>query len=379
MNRVKTCVYAISLNEIKHVDKFMDANVGADLVLVCDTGSTDGTVERLRERGAVVHEITQKPWRFDVPRNTALSLIPPDIDICLSIDLDEYLQPGWADEINAAWQQQEGTTKRISYDYIWNWTIDGQPDVRFNADKIHHRHGYIWRHPCHETLYYVGEGQEVRAILPDLQLQHHADTTKSRGQYIDLLKLAVDEEPNNDRMRHYYGRELMFRSRWEEAIVELNNHLNLPSAQWKEERASSYRFISRCYRHLDKPHESLTAAVKSTLEWPYSREPWLDLARAGYFIKDWNTCYYATTKCLSILERTQTYMNDGACWGPEPYDLAALSAYNLGLHQQATDMGQKALSFNINDERLKGNLKYYNEKLDEEKKKYLPKNIFIQT
>lgn len=379
MNKVKTCVYAISLNEIKHVDKFMDANQGADLVLVCDTGSTDGTVERLRERGAVVYEIVQKPWRFDVPRNTALSLIPSDIDICLSIDLDEYLQPGWVDEIDKIWQQQEGKTKRISYDYIWNWTLEGNPDVRFFADKIHHRHGYIWRHPCHETLYYVGNDTEVRATLSALQLQHHADVTKSRGQYIDLLKLAVDEDPNNDRMRHYYGRELMFKNRWEEAIVELNNHLNLPSAQWKEERASSYRFISRCYRYLDKHQEGLNSAIKATIEWPHSREPWLELARAAYAMKDWHTCYYAANKCLSIENRTVTYMNDGACWGSEPYDLAALSAYQLGYTQQACDFGQKALSYNLNDQRLASNLKYYNEKLEEEMQKKLPKNIFLQT
>jgi glycosyltransferase involved in cell wall biosynthesis len=88
VNKVKTCVYAIALNEIKHVDKFMEASKDADVVLVCDTGSTDGTVERLRELGAVVHCIKQQPWRFDVPRNTALNLIPSDIDICLSIDLD---------------------------------------------------------------------------------------------------------------------------------------------------------------------------------------------------------------------------------------------------------------------------------------------------
>jgi glycosyltransferase involved in cell wall biosynthesis len=137
VDRVKTCVYAISLNEIKHVDTFMKHCQGADLVLVCDTGSTDGTAERLRELGAVVYDIRQKPWRFDVPRNTALNLIPKDIDICLSIDLDEYLQPGWADVINSEWQRQEGQIRRISYDYIWNWKADGvTPDVRFFADKF---------------------------------------------------------------------------------------------------------------------------------------------------------------------------------------------------------------------------------------------------
>jgi glycosyltransferase involved in cell wall biosynthesis len=195
----------------------MEASKDADLILVCDTGSTDGTVERLKELGALVYEIRQKPWRFDVPRNTALNLIPADIDICLSIDLDEYLQPGWAEALDAEWQRAEGQLKRISYDYIWNWKSDGvTPDVRFYADKIHHRHGYYWRHPCHETLYWEGDGHEQRAVIPGIVLHHRADLSKSRGQYQPLLKLAVDESPDNDRMSHYYGRELMFYGKYEQ-------------------------------------------------------------------------------------------------------------------------------------------------------------------
>lgn len=362
--RAKTCVYAISLNEIKHVDLFMDANKEADLVLVCDTGSTDGTAERLRERGAVVYDIVQKPWRFDVPRNTALSLIPNDIDFCLSIDLDEYLQPGWNDALQREWTISGGTLHRIAYDYIWNWKEDGTtPDIRFYADKIHHRKNYRWRHPCHETLYYQGDVPENRIIIPDLVLHHRADNSKSRGQYLPLLKMAVDEDPENDRMRHYYARELMYYNHNEEAIKQFDIHLGLPSAQWKEERCSSLRFRSRCLRNLKKLVESQQTAMLATLEWPHSREPWLELARAAYATKDWHTCYYAATKCLSITERTMTYIGESVCWGYEPYDHAALAAYNLGLYEKAYEYGKEAVNLNPQDPRLQSNLDFYKENI----------------
>ena len=287
MNKLKTCVYAISLNEIKHVDKFMASCAGADIVLVCDTGSTDGTPERLRELGAVVYTITQRPWRFDAPRNTALNLIPADIDLCLSIDLDEYLQPGWVEALNVVWQQTNGTVKRIGYDYIWSWKEDGvTPDVRFFADKIHHRQGYRWRHPCHETLYWEEDTPEVRITTPDLVLHHRADPQKSRGQYLHLLKWAVDEEPSNDRMSHYYARELMFHGKYVEAIEEFNRHLSLPLSTWKEERCASMRYISRCYRYLGDGVASVSWAIRSTLEWDKSREPWLEICRAAFSVKD---------------------------------------------------------------------------------------------
>lgn len=364
MKKVKTCVYAIALNEIKFVDQFMDHCQGADLVLVCDTGSTDGTAERLRERGAVVYDIIQRPWRFDVPRNTALNLIPEDIDICLSIDLDEFLQPGWAEAIDHVWQERNGNLNRIAYDYIWNWQEDGiTPDVRFFADKIHHRHHYRWRHPCHETLYYEGDGSEIRITVSNVILHHRADPTKSRGQYLPLLSMAVDEDPNNDRMRHYYARELMFRGLNEEAIRQFDYHLSMPSATWKEERAASLRYMARCYRSIGKLYESQHTAIKAVLEWDRSREPWIELCRSAHATRDWHTVYWAATKCLGITERALSYMSDSSSWGSEPYDHAALSAYNLGLYQQAVEHGLLALELNPEAERLATNLLFYKEKV----------------
>jgi glycosyltransferase involved in cell wall biosynthesis len=356
MEKVKTCVYAISLNEIKHVDLFMEASREADLILVCDTGSTDGTPERLRELGAVVYDIHQKPWRFDLPRNTALSLIPSDIDICLSIDLDEYLQPGWSNALNDEWQKKEGKIRRINYDYIWNWLADGTtPDVRFFADKIHHRYGYRWRHPCHETLYWEGEGEEHRSVIPGIILHHRADPTKSRGQYLPLLKLAVDEDPKNDRMSHYYGRELMFRGEYEAAILELKRHLSLPTSGWKEERCSSMRFIARCYRYLKQLGESIEWAIKATLEWPHTREPWLELARSTYDAKDWHTCYWAISRLLEIKHRTTTYMGLAECWGPDPYDIGCQAAWYSGLKERSRELAIEAYKLNPKDARLRSN------------------------
>ena len=361
MKKIKTCVYAISLNEEKHVEPFVEASRDADLILVCDTGSTDGTVEKLRKLGVTVHRIHQKPWRFDVPRNTALSLIPTDIDMCLSIDLDEYLQPGWLEAMDDVWQRYEGKIDRIGYDYIWNWNEDGTPGSRFFADKIHHRKNYMWKHPCHETLYKVGPEAhtELKVNIPDIHLHHRADPTKSRGQYLHLLALAVKEDPNNDRMRHYYARELMFQSQWEDAINQFEIHLLMPSALWREERAASYRYMSRCYRALNEHQKSRDMAIKGIIEWEYSRDPWMELVKTAYTMSDWETCYWAVTKVLNIKERIMSYMSDGSCWGWEPYDYAAISSYYLGLKDKALYYGQLAVELAPNEQRLKDNLNWY--------------------
>lgn len=95
MNKYKVCVYAISKNEEKFVERWMDSVNEADMVVVLDTGSADNTVKKLRERGAVVYEEIINPWRFDTARDKALSHVPEDTDICVSNDLDEVFEPGW--------------------------------------------------------------------------------------------------------------------------------------------------------------------------------------------------------------------------------------------------------------------------------------------
>jgi len=49
---LKIAVYAICLNEEAFVDRFVDAVADADLIVIADTGSTDGTVAAFERRGS---------------------------------------------------------------------------------------------------------------------------------------------------------------------------------------------------------------------------------------------------------------------------------------------------------------------------------------
>ncbi|WP_349773029.1 glycosyltransferase [Lacrimispora xylanisolvens] len=84
MNRYKICVYAISKNEEQFVDRWMDAVSEADEVIVTDTGSTDGTVEKLRARGGRLY--MRKPFPHgDLTQRETLLLI-----MCLKMQISAY-------------------------------------------------------------------------------------------------------------------------------------------------------------------------------------------------------------------------------------------------------------------------------------------------
>jgi len=168
---VKIAVYAIAKNEEQFVERFCASAKGADLILIADTGSTDGTVAKARECGATVVDICITPWRFDDARNAAQALLPRDVDVCVSLDLDEELQPGWREEIERVWT--EGTT-RLRYQFDWG------AGIAFYYEKIHARHGYRWVHPCHEyPVPYLIEEHYAQSDM--LMVIHKPDPTKSRG------------------------------------------------------------------------------------------------------------------------------------------------------------------------------------------------------
>ena len=95
-------IYAICKNEAQFAKRFLAFCSEADRVYILDTGSTDGTPERLRALGATVYEQTIAPWRFDDARNASLALLPEDADVCICLDLDEVLCPGWREALEAA-------------------------------------------------------------------------------------------------------------------------------------------------------------------------------------------------------------------------------------------------------------------------------------
>lgn len=345
---MKIAVYAIAKNEQHFVQRFCDSAKDADLILIADTGSTDQTVAEAIRCGAIVHEISIKPWRFDKARDVALSLIPADIDVCISLDLDEVLEDGWREEVERCWQPN---TTRMRYKFDWS------NNIIFYSDKIHSRTGYFWKHPCHETLTAEARTVEQWASTDQLLITHKPDDTKNRSQYMPLLELAAIEDQHCERNAFYFARELVFTRQWQRAITALQRYLDMPKASWDYERSYAMRLMGQSYEALSDNANSLKWYLKACAEASNTREGWLDLAQYYYRQEAWLDCYTAIKKVLGITERQYVYTSDPKSWTELPYDLGSIAAWNLGFKDESVLLLKKAIEYNPNDERLKNNLK----------------------
>jgi glycosyltransferase involved in cell wall biosynthesis len=342
---MKIAAYTIALNEEQFVERWYNSVKDADYLLIADTGSTDGTIEKAKSLGINVVSISINPWRFDDARNASLALLPPDIDYCIQVDMDEIMVAGWREQL----EKINLKSTRPRYKYVWNFDENGKPGITFWGSKFHARQGYRWVHPVHEVVSAYGI-EEVEEYI-EMTMEHHADVTKSRSQYLPLLALSVQENPTNDRNSFYYGRELMFYGHFEASTAELKRYLTLGS--WKPERAAAMRFIARMEKEFLIKEDWLKKAI---LEAPDRREAYAEIVKLYYFEQKWQECYENCVLALSITNKPLEYLSEDFAWNHEIYDYAAISAWNIG-NKDCVFYAQKALELNPTDERLKNNLK----------------------
>jgi glycosyltransferase involved in cell wall biosynthesis len=325
---MKIAVYAIALNEAAHVQRWAESARGADCIIAADTGSTDGTLAEFGIAGVPVISISIRPWRFDDARNAALALLPPDIDVCIALDLDEELRPGWRQALEQAWKP--GTT-RLYHPFVFTHNDDGSPKSIMYGHRIHGRHDYRWAYPIHEALMFKGDRPEQIAVCENLWIHHRPAPKPTRAQYLPMMFKAAQADPTCERMAFYYARELMFNAMWDKAIVEFKRYLALPCATWLEQREEAMRFLARCLRASGDP-AATEWFLRATLEQPDSRQAWTELAHDRLLSEDWFAAVWAArTAMAKPMPKGGLYEVKDMKVGP--YAIAGAAALRLRLPQ----------------------------------------------
>ncbi|TIP03134.1 MAG: glycosyl transferase family 2 [Mesorhizobium sp.] len=349
---MKVAVYTIALNEAANAERWANSAADADYRIVADTGSSDGTVERLTAAGVTVHKIAVRPWRFDDARNAAMALLPDDVDICCTMDMDRFLEAGWRQKLENAWTPE---TSALFCKTIYRSSVDDPTPLRgWSTKNFHHRWGYRFKRPVHEALVFTGE-KEVTANSSDIVMYEVQDLSKpTRSNYLPLMQVAHDEDPQDAQICFWLGRDLMWAGQQERAVELLERYLTLPTSRWDEERSEAMRYIARM-----QPEQRLTWLDKARMEAPHRREIWLDLAEEFHGKADWLNLFWACSNGIEKTRRTGSYLDDASCWGFRLYDLGAIACWHLNAMDRAVEWGQKSLELDPSNQRLKNNLDFF--------------------
>ena len=290
---MKIAVYTIALNEEKHVERWYNSVKDADYVLIADTGSTDRTVEIAKSLGINVFNISIKPWRFDTARNVALALLPDDIDLCISIDMDEVISEDWRPEL------EKTTGNQITYVFRNN--------KDFVNNRIHARHGFMWKFLMHEGL--VPDRTEmIDEFCPGIEVTHMPDMEKPRSQYTQLLIDALNENPDIGRYYKYITEALVAEKRYEEAEGYYLRVLEIPNFP-NEDAARVYKILSEIIP--EKTGEYLLLCLQTA---PHRREPYYYIARWYFEHERWEECISWLDRAFEIDKITVDVFKDNDAW-----------------------------------------------------------------
>lgn len=338
---MKIAVYALAKNERKHVEEWAASCRDADVRVVTDTGSTDGTVEALQAAGVTVCSGFVTPWRWDDAHNLSLNHVPPDVDVCIRLDLDERLQPGWRDVLERQW---DGQHNNLRYRYVWSWKPDGTPGVEFWADRIHSRHGFRWAAATHEGLV-CWNGEKKQKFVGGLEIHHHRDAGKRHKTDLALLRVAVREAPHDTRAWWYLAREMEWAAD-PQAAATFAHYLKMPGGMWTE-RAYAYRALYR----LTGDEQHLHHAAKEAIGEP---DAWQQIAFCHYQRQEWRECHAFAVQAINA-NGESTHATDPEA-KTKAFDLAAVAAWNLGNRPEALQLAREAVSRCPADPRLVANV-----------------------
>ena len=227
-------VAIIAKNEEAMIGRCLESVKGADQIVVCDTGSTDRTIEIARQYTKEVY--TDFVWcdDFSAAQNHCKSKMKTDW--ILSIDCDEYLDCDF-EEVRKAVELGKDFIRvfmvaagSLRNDFGFSRLFRNSPDI-------------YWVQAAHKHLNLAGEGEQIGnvKIVYAFSPAHALDPDRT----LRILEKTVREEKDPCRNLYYLGREYWYKRRYKEATETLGRYVQV--AHWPAEKAEAFLVMSQAY------------------------------------------------------------------------------------------------------------------------------------
>jgi tetratricopeptide (TPR) repeat protein len=219
-----------------------------DCYCICDTGSTDDTINIIRnyfEEQNIPGTVIEEPFR-DFGHNRTYALrgchTMPDVDYILLLDADMKLEIK-SDNID---QVKMGLTKDAYY------VVQGSPNFyNENIRIVRNDPTYHYWGVTHEYIDLPNDATMDRIGRDVLFITDIGDGSNKENKYhrdIELLTRGLETTPNNPRYLFYLANSYRDSGQYENAIEIYKKRIEVGG--WIQETWHSYYSVGNCYMHL---------------------------------------------------------------------------------------------------------------------------------
>lgn len=284
MNTISLCM--IVRDEADVLDRCLSSVADlVDEIIIVDTGSTDATKEIA---AAYTKKIYDFLWidDFAAARNAAFA--KASCDWCMWLDADDILtEPNR----QAFAQLKAGLSPAVDVVMMrYNTGFDENGNVTFSYYReriVKNRAGMEWKGAVHEVIETHGNHIYSECAVTHRKL-HPSDPERNLRIFEGLLKKGVLLDP---RQQFYYGRELYYHRRYQDALCAFDGFL-AEDRGWLENKIDACRHCAYCRYGLGQDKQALDALFHSfSYDLPRA-EICCDIAQHFFDRKNWKQAIY---------------------------------------------------------------------------------------
>lgn len=323
-----------------------------DEIIVVDTGSSDNTKEIA---AAFTNNIYDFKWQDDFSKARNFSFSKATKDYIFWIDADEFLdiknkekmlelKEKICDEIDIISMQT-----CLCKDNVCN------PQMVSRRNRIVKRNkGFKWVGNIHEYLDVSGNCYDSEIMIIHQKLKKEND--RNLQIYRNMISNGVDL---NDRDLLYFGKELFYNKKFDEAINILSTYIE--KDVWKEDKVDALCKIAECYLFKDDPKQARKYLYK-TFEYVEPRgEILYDIANSFEIEQKYTQAirWYEIILELPISDDCNKCINL-SCYRLKPHLNLCYCYYEIDNLQKAYYHHLKCLQIEPNNPCVISNDKYFN-------------------
>lgn len=325
----------------------------ADEIIIVDTGSDDRTKEiALQYTEHVFDYVWQQD--FSAARNFACS--KATMDYWMWLDADDVIPEPEQEALIRLKEELDADTDVVMMKYLTGFDDEGNVTFSYYRERLlKNRVGFFWSGRVHEAVTPRGN-----VLYAPIAIEHRklgsGDPDRNLKIYEDMIAEGEKLEP---RHQFYYGRELFYHGRYDEAIRVFEHFLEEPDG-WVENRIDACAQMAACYEYLGKSRERLEALFSSFLFDAPRAEICCEIGRAKMEERQYRQAVFWYRQALDMErdEGTGAFVQQD-CYDFLPAIQLCVCYDRLGDKGKALEYHEKSKSYKPNSPAVKYNEAYF--------------------